>query len=126
MAKKKGEKDSRHMVGIVNRCRSARFILLVDGATKTYDISTLNPNQVSFHFSPKGRRKIEMSYEVFDSMDDLHQGISELAKGFKENKTDHIHCWEGGKEHVHEVDKLGLKIGKCSTSRKSCDGSQKN
>lgn len=122
--KKRGQEDPRNMIGIINRCNSARFALLVDGGTKTYSISPLEPNRVSFTFIPRDR-KLKISYEIFDSMDDLHQGISELARGFKENKTDHIHCFEGGREHIHEVDGLGLKIGKCPTRRRTCDDSPK-
>ena len=112
------------MIGIMNQCGSARFALLVDGDKKTYSISTLNPNQLVFTFIPRGR-KLNMTYEIFDSMDDLYQGISALARGFKENKSDHVHCLEGGKEHIHQVDDLGRKVGKCPTKRRTCDDSQK-
>lgn len=117
--RKTGETDDRNMVGIVNCGRSARFILLVDHHSMTYDISTIRLNQLSFTFMPKSRRKVQVSYELYDSMDDLHEGISRLAKGFKENKSDHIHCWKGGKEHTHQVNDLGLKVGKCPARKSS-------
>jgi hypothetical protein len=120
--RKRGQDDPRNMIGIMNRCGSARFVLLVDGDKKTYFISTLNPNQLAFTFIPK-HRKLRMSYEIYDSMDDLHQGISELARGFKEDKSDHVHCSKGGKQHVHQLDNLGLKIGKCPTKHRTCDDS---
>lgn len=119
--KRKREKDDpRNMIGIMNQCGSAKFALLVDGDKKTYSISPLKPNVFTFTFIPK-HRKLRMTYEIFDSMDDLYQGISALARGFKENKGDHVHCLEGGKEHIHKLDNLGLKIGKCPTKHRTCD-----
>ena len=121
--KKAQNADDRNMVGIVNRGGSVRFILFVDSLTNTYDISTLGPYQIVFTFMPKHRRKVKAMYEIYDSMDDLHQGISELARGFKENKSDHVHCSKGAKEHIHKLDSLGLKIGKCPTKDRSCGSS---
>lgn len=121
MPKRKRKRiDQRHMVGIMNHGSSARFVLVLDTSTKTYDITILKPNQLSFTFLPEGRRQVKTIYELFDSMDDLHQGISELARGYKESKADHRHCWKGGKEHVHQVDDLGVAIGECPTKPGTC------
>jgi hypothetical protein len=122
--RKRKQDDPRNMIGIINSCNSAKFALLVDSTTKTYNITPLQPNRVSFCFIPRDR-KLRVAYEIYDSMDDLYQGISELASGFKENKGDHVHCLEGGKEHIHQVDDLGRKVGKCPTKRRTCDDSQK-
>jgi hypothetical protein len=109
-------KKYENLVGLMNRGQSVRFVLTVDKVTKRYSTSVLKPDHFLAEVMPK--RKVEIHFELYDSLDDLQQGIAGLAKGFKHNDG-HIHCRKGGKEHLHEISPFGLKIGECPLNKRS-------
>lgn len=108
---KRRKRKQENLVGLLNRTASVRFILLVDMQRKRYSVSVLKPDHLVMQISPKAQQRF--TFEVYDSMDDLQEGISELARGYRPDEVDHVHCSKGGVEHTHKVDKLGLKIGEC-------------
>lgn len=114
--KQKLDRNPEHLIGLLNHTGSVRFVLTVNAVSRTYCINVVKPDTFVMHFTRKC--KVSMNFDMYDSMDDLQQGIDDLAEGFKEARTDHIHCWKGGKEHTHKVDAFGLKVPReCPTKK---------